>query len=523
MHSARRFADGRHSGVLVPLFSIPSKDSWGIGEIPDLPVLAQWLSTAGLDIVQLLPVNEMADGQSSPYSALSAMAIDPIFISLNHVDEFVAAGGEDSLGPADRRHLAEVRAATTVEYRIVRDLKRRALREAFARFKTTEERRHTARAAALGAFKARESWWLDDYALFRALHGEQQLRHWTEWPAGLRDRDATALAEARDRLADDILYYAWLQWVADEQWQRTRAACGTVGIFGDFPFNVAGDSADVWARQHEFRVDASVGVPPDAFSATGQDWGLPAYRWDVMAPEYEWLQQRARRCTELYDGFRVDHLVGFYRTFVRERDGRTHFLPPEEPDQLTQGERILELLQQSGARIFVEDLGTVPDFVRQSLVRQAMPGLKVLRWERAWNREGQPFHDPARYPSISVAISGTHDTESLAEWWDAADPQERARVAEIPALREARVQPNHAFSSTVRDALLNALFGSGSDILLLPIQDVFGWRDRVNTPAVVHDDNWSWRLPWPVDDISIDQQAQERAQFLRSLCTQHRR
>jgi 4-alpha-glucanotransferase len=523
MDSASRFASGRHAGVLVPLFSIPSKESWGIGEIPDIPGFAHWLATAGLDIVQLLPVNEMADGQSSPYSALSAMAIDPIFISLAHVDEFIAAGGEDSLDPYDRQRLAEVRAAERVAYRTVRDLKRRALQAAFARFQVLEDRQHTARAGLFEAFRIRESWWLDDYALFRALHQEQGLRHWIEWTPGIRDRDASALDEARERLAAEIVYYAWLQWIADEQWQRTRATCGAVGIFGDFPFAVSGDSADVWARQHEFRVDASVGVPPDAFSATGQDWGLPAYRWDVMAPDYEWLQQRARRCTELYDGFRIDHLVGFYRTFVREPDGRTHFVPPDEPEQLAQGERILDLLQQSGARIFVEDLGTVPDFVRQSLARQNVPGLKVLRWEREWNVEGQPFHDPAIYPSTSVAISGTHDTESLAEWWDASEPDERARAAEIPALRDAGIQPDSAYSDTLRDALLNALFGSGSDVLLLPVQDVFGWRDRVNTPAVVNDENWSWRLPWPVEDISIDPQAQERAEFLRGLCRRYRR
>lgn len=524
MASADRFAAGRHAGALVPLFSIPSKDSWGIGEIPDLPLFARWLAAAGLDIVQLLPVNEMADGQSSPYSALSAMAIDPIFIALGDVDEFVAAGGEASLGAEDRERLAHARAADTVEYAVVRDLKRRALRAAFERFAAVEWAPRRPRARAFIDFCTREAWWLDDYALFRALHDEQELRYWTEWPADIRDREAAAMAAARERLATDVLYHAWLQWAADEQWQRTRAACGSVGIFGDFPFMVSGDSADVWARQHEFRVDASVGVPPDAFSATGQDWGLPAYRWDVTAPgEYEWLQQRARRCTELYDGFRVDHLVGFYRTFVRERDGRTHFIPPDEPAQLAQGERILQLLEQSGDRIFVEDLGTVPDFVRESLVGQGIAGLKVLRWERDWHAEGHPFHDPAGYPAVSVAISGTHDTETLAEWWDGAGIEERVRAVEIPALRAAGVQPGDPFSDAVRDALLHALFGAGSDIVLVPVQDAFGWRDRVNTPAVVHDDNWSWRLPWPVEDLSIDPAAAERAAFLRSLARRYRR
>ena len=137
--------------------------------------------------MQLLPVNEMADGQSSPYSALSAMAIDPIYISLEDLEEFAAAGGEDSLSPEAREQLAKARSAPTVQYNIVRDLKRRALREAFVRFTAFERNRQTLRAGAFDAFRAREAWWLDDYALFRALHDEQQRRYWIEWEPGLRE------------------------------------------------------------------------------------------------------------------------------------------------------------------------------------------------------------------------------------------------------------------------------------------------------------------------------------------------
>jgi hypothetical protein len=251
-----------------------------------------------------------------------------------------------------------------------------------------------------------------------------------------------------------------------------------VGIFGDFPFMVSADSADVWARQDEFDVDVSVGVPHDAFSDTGQDWGLPGYRWDVMAPGgYEWLRQRVRRCTELYDGFRIDHLVGFYRTYVKAQDGTSAFWPEDEGEQLAQGERLIEVFGSTGARIIAEALGTVPDFVRESLDRQRVPGMKVLRWEREWEAEGKPFRDPAAYPADSVAIAGTHDTETMAEWWDEAEAEERRAAAEIPALKAAGIDPSADYSDAVRDALVEALFASGSDILLIPIQDIFGWRD----------------------------------------------
>jgi 4-alpha-glucanotransferase len=286
---------------------------------------------------------------------------------------------------------------------------------------------------------------------------------------------------------------------------------------------VSTHSADVWARQHEFRLDASVGTPPDAFAADGQDWGLPVYRWEVMERNgYEWIRQRIRRCVELFDGFRIDHLVGFYRTFVREPRG-SHFTPADEPSQLAQGERLMRLFVDSGARIIAEDLGLVPDFVRDSLARLRIPGLKVLRWERRWHDEGQPFIRPADYPTESVAISGTHDTETLAEWWDSAAPEERRLCAELPELREAGCMPGSPFSAATRDALVELLVGARSNFVILPVQDVFGWRDRVNTPGVVNDENWTWRLPWRVDELMSQPEAQERARFLRTLSRRYQR
>jgi 4-alpha-glucanotransferase len=460
----------------------------------------------------------MEEGQNSPYSALSAMAIDPVFIALRDVEEFGEAGGEAALDPADRERLAAVRASDTVDFRTVRALKRLAFHLAFHVFRERHYASGSPRAAAFKEFVESERWWLEEYALFRALHDEHHACYWRDWEPELRHREPAALDRARQRLEDAILYYQYLQWLADMQWRRARKDCGRVGIFGDFPFMVSGHSADVWSRQHQFRIDASVGVPPDAFSETGQDWGLPVYRWDALQQDdYAWLRQRARRCTDLYDGFRVDHLVGFYRTYVRERDGRKYFTPADEPAQTAQGECVLALLRERGARIIAEDLGVVPDFVRASMARIHVAGLKVLRWEREWHAPGQPFRRPAEYPAESVAISGTHDTETLAEWWDGADWTERHLCSEIPGLREAGCTADRSFDDRIRDALLQALFSAGSDILILPFQDLFGWRDRVNVPAVVNDENWTWRLPWPLDDLMDLPLARERAEFLRSL------
>jgi 4-alpha-glucanotransferase len=510
--------------MLVPLFSIPSQASWGIGEIPDLVPLAAWLRAAGLRFLQLLPINEMEQGQSSPYSAISAMAIDPIFIAVHDVEELHNDDAESGLTEKQRERLATARASRTVDYAAVRELKSRAFGKAFERFRAIHQKGAGPRAAAFLAFKTREDWWLAEYALFRALHYEQKGRYWLDWPTPLRDRDAAALRGARERLADRILFYEYLQFLADEQWQRARAGCGEIGIVGDFPFMVSSHSADVWSRQDEFRVDLSVGVPPDAFSETGQDWGLPAYRWDVMAREgYTWLDRRSRRCTDLFDGFRVDHLVGFYRTFVRDREGHKCFVPAEEPKQLAQGERLLQLFASHGATIVAEDLGTVPDFVRESMARLGVPGLKVFRWEREWDQPEQPFRDPVNYPEASVAISGTHDTESMAEWWENATDDERRAVAEVPFLRDAGLEPAPAWSDRTRDLLIETLFASQSNLVILAVQDVFGWRDRINTPASVGEQNWTWRLAAPIDRVTSDPPFVERAAFLRRLSAKYGR
>jgi 4-alpha-glucanotransferase len=519
----RRFNSGRHAGVLVPLFSIPSRRSWGIGELPDLVPLSRWLESAGFDFVQFLPLNEMQEGQSSPYSALSAMAIDPILIAVEDVHEWVVAG-DDALGPDDRAALDRVRQASRVDYVTVRALKNRALRRAFAWFADNLWGTGDRRDRALGDFEDRERWWLDDYTLFRALHDENGGRHWREWEPGLRDREPSALDDARRRLEWQIRYYAYLQWIADEQWQRARMEAAPVGVFGDFPFMVSGHSADVWSRQQDFDLDCSVGTPPDAFSATGQDWGLPAYRWDVVAAGgFGWLRARTRRSSDLYDGFRIDHLIGFYRTFVRRPDGSNGFVPFDEPAQRYQGEQLLSVFAEGGASLIGEDLGTVPDFLRVSLAERGIPGMKVMRWERNWHADGHPFHDVTSYSDVSVATSGTHDTETMAEWWDRASVYERQCVLALPIMRDAGLSPEAPFSDRTRDVLLEVLFAAGSRLLIVPVQDLFGWRDRINTPALVNDQNWTWRLPGPVDALMTDSGAAERAGFLRDLAARYGR
>jgi 4-alpha-glucanotransferase len=509
---------GRHAGVVVPLFSMPSTRSWGIGEIPDVAPMADWLHAAGQDLLQLLPLCEMTPGGNSPYSALSAMALDPIFISLAELEDFAAIGGEENLDEEERALLARIRAKPLVDYHAVRELKMPALRAAFQRFQEAEWRPRSARGRALGAYVEQQAWWLDDFALFRALHARHSGLPWTSWSEGLKSRHPEALARARKDLAEEILFAQYLQWVLETQWRRARERASSVAMIGDMSFTVGWDSADVWSHRDSFDMTVTVGTPPDAFSAAGQDWGLPAYRWDTLrALDFGWLRQRARRHADLYDLCRIDHVVGLYRTYVHPVDGRPpEFVPAEVAEQLALGEQILRVFTAEGLPIIAEDLGTIPDFVRASLARHGIPGYRVLRWERAWKTDGAPFLDPRFYPPASVATSGTHDVDSLAEWWETLPRRDRQQLCRIPALQHLPDALSQSrYTAALRDALLGALFASGSDFVIVPIQDVFGWSEQINRPGTVDEANWTYRLPWPSDRLSVEPEAVERAQALR--------
>jgi 4-alpha-glucanotransferase len=493
---------GREAGLLLPLFSLRSRRDWGIGEIGDMPAFAAWTASAGHRLWQLLPILEMSLGERSPYAALSAFAIDPIYLSMADVEDFVAAGGEEALPPADREALARTRSTRGIDYDAVRRLKRAGLELGFARFETHEQATGSLRAQAFARFREEEQGWLDDYALFRALQETHAGRAWTDWEAPLRDRTPEALAAARTALAGPVRFHAWAQWVVSVQWAAARGAAHSAGVRlkGDWPFMVSKNSADVWPRPDEFDLSSTIGAPPDAFNTDGQDWGLPPYRWEVMARNnYAWLCARAGETAALFDAFRLDHVVGYYRQYLIGADGAGTFQPPPEGAQIGLGERLLTKIIAAGGptEAIGEDLGVVPPFVRRSLTALGIPGYRVLRWET----DGDAFRDPRGYPALSVATTGTHDTSALAVWWEdeLGDDRRRALAAVPPfaALGDADAR----FTPAVHEALLDGLYAAGSRLAVIPFPDAYGGRERINVPATVDDANWSYRLPWTVEEL----------------------
>ncbi len=509
---SHRSSLGRRAGLLLPLSAVrgPRGD---LGSYADAGEIARWLVSAGCTLWQLLPLGEVSPGQDSPYAAASSSALEPVYADLHSLEDL-----SSGLTASEQSRLEVARLAPRVDFEAYRAVKRQALGRAFTNFSREAS---AARRQAFRAFREENRLWLEDYALYRALHDRRQTS-WRSWEKELRDREPQALARARTELSLAIDELCYVQWICDQQWHAGRAAANAQGVkvLGDLPFMVAEDSADVWGLQHLFRFDATVGVPPDEYSADGQDWGLPVPRWDEMRAQGDpWLRQRSRRAAEQFDAFRVDHVVGLYRTYARPIDkSAPYFVPAEEEAQREQGERILLLLGER-AEVLAEDLGTVPDFVRHSLAAQQIPGTKVLRWE---NDRGVP-RDVTLFSPVSLAVTGTHDTESLCAWWEALPTWEREQQLTQAKLAQLRGPEQSGFTPGAKLALLELAYSAASDTLLTPITDALGWRDRMNTPGTVGPHNWTFRLPWRLPELWQAPETVAVAQELAHLAERHGR
>jgi 4-alpha-glucanotransferase len=522
------------AGILVPLFSVRTARSLGIGDIADLPELAKWSVDHGHRLIQLLPLGDLPEGETSPYSAATSFAIDPMYVAIDRLTDVNDEERQALIGPDADNTLARIRGAGNVEYGTVRAIKKRILRAAFERFYVTEWEQNGARAQSLKSFMSEHKAWLDGYALFRALKARYAENWWRGWPAGIRDREPKTLELVSRELGREALLHAYVQWIAHEQWAEARRTVNAMGVqlMGDLPFMVGVDSADVWSGRKDFFVDATLGVPGDAMAPEGQDWGLPAYDWDAMdKDDLAWVRRRAAHMGKIFDRFRVDHLVGYYRMYVRPRDtpekrgGAPFWMPGEEPAQIARGEKVLNALvaaaKSVNAHVIAEDLGTIPPFVRTSLERLSVPGYKVMMWER----DGDVFRDPASYPYVSLATSGTHDTVTMATWWETMPFDERRHaLQEIPALRAvAHTREVDKLTPHVHDALLDALYGAGSELTLLPIQDLWGVKDRINVPGIVGQQNWSWRMPMTIEELRRDEPIARRMTAARDITKKHGR
>jgi 4-alpha-glucanotransferase len=478
----------RRLGAVIPFFSLRREGDWGIGTFGDLAAFAALMKRARVSLVQVLPPHPLGGHETSPYGARSAFALDPLYLDLE-----VLADVPDSVTlRACGSLLPELRNAERVDYARVRACKRRGLLAATTWFLAQGGEG----APAFQAFE--QSAWVKPYARYAALSEAHDGRPWQTWSHGLEPAED---AVKRECIAQ---YFCHAQW---SLMRRALQANGTA-LMGDLPFILGADSADVWGAPHAFRTDASLGCPPDPFSETGQNWSLPAYDFADGKSALNFLRARAARAHELYDAFRVDHVVGYFRMWLwkTERDG--NFDIREELEQAARGKAILALMQAASSTrsVIAEDLGVIPDFVRETLKTLNLPGYRVIPWER----DEQGLRDPRQFPSCSVTTYGTHDTEPLLAWFDAMPTHEQQALCAMSG-SGARMDEH---------ALLKLAVESGSNLTLLLFQEVLGMRERINTPGTVSNANWSLRLPQSIEALGQDSALLERLSRVGELCIQ---
>lgn len=504
----------RSAGILVPLFSLRTADDLGRGEIMQMKPMIDFALGFGHRVIQLLPLDETAPSEASPYTALSVFALDPLYISAAELP------GVGPMALRRARKLVGDGSRSVPRERYV-GAKSELLERAFAAFQSRGRARER---RALDDFIRENSYWIEDYSLFRALKDRFEFRTWEEWPADLARREPDALAAARRELAEGIRKYCFLQFVAHRQWQSVREYARERGAFigGDLAFSPGRDSDAVWAHQESFDLARTIGTPPDAFTEKGQRWGLPMPNWTAMrADGFELWRARVRHARALYDIMRIDHVVGLYRTFCfgsEDPDVPGSFVPETEDEQRAQGEAALRAIKEEApdALLIAEDLGTVPPWVRESLTALGLPGYKVMQWEREWDAPEQPYISPADYPELSLATTGTHDTDALTVWWREQPIEERVRL--VSALKlDGRVNVRAPLGMPVLNLVLEALYAAPSILTVLPIQDLFGWSARINRPGTVTDSNWAYRLPLPLERMGRSRAIAARTHDLREI------
>ncbi len=473
----------RRSGILLHPTSLPGPH--GSGDLgAEAHGFVDWLAEAGQTLWQVLPLGGLGPG-NSPYMSSSAFAGNVLLIDLRELQRrgWLAVDEVEPLAGADARR---VDFAAMVPFR----MQRLALAAGrFARQASAQER------ADLAAFEHAQADWLADYALFMALAEHHAWADWCEWPDGLASREPQALERAHKTHRERIAFWTFCQWCFFGQWAALRAHAHERGvqIVGDMPIFVAYQSADVWAQPQLFELDAGgrptviAGVPPDAFSATGQRWGNPLYRWSEHAKAgYAWWIERVRRSFELVDIVRIDHFRGFaahWEIQASEPTARNgHWVTGP-------GEALFRAIADAlgPLPIIAEDLGVITPDVDALRKAFRFPGMRILQFAWGEGAAAERRFQPHRHESDSVVYTGTHDNDTTLGWWAAADEATRHHLREYLA----------SDGRAVHWDLIRAACASVADTAIHPLQDVLGLgsEGRMNFPGQ-REGWWAWRFEW---------------------------
>ncbi len=457
----------RRGGILLHISSLPSP--YGIGTLgKDAYDFVDFLKVTGMSVWQVLPIGPTSYGDS-PYQSFSTYAGNPYFID---IDTLRSSG---ILREADCRELIRDKDRQYVDYEYLWKTRYSVLRAAF-------RNAYAGLKNKVDSFVGDHSW-LPDYALFSALKNHFGSKAWSEWPQrDIRVREPEAIERYKAILAEDIHFYEFIQYLFFEQWYKLKEYANKKGIqiFGDMPIYVAMDSVDTWGTPEAFLLDGErnptsvAGVPPDHFTADGQLWGNPLYDWKwFKKTNYEWWTGRMRAMFDLFDIVRIDHFIGFANYYAVDAGAKTARCGKWKNGP---GKSLFKVLKQMmpEMRIVAEDLGHVTPKVKNLLKYCGFPGMNVL------------IYEPEHIIPNSVLYTGTHDNDTIIEWWGKKDATERKGLEKYLGL---------SGGYDICEAMIEAVYGSAADLAIIPMQDYLklGGEARMNIPGTVGN-NWKWRM-----------------------------
>ena len=469
----------RASGVLLPVASLPG--AYGIGCFSrEAYEFVDFLKKSGQKYWQILPIGPTGYGDS-PYQSFSTYAGNPYFIDLQElIREGVLQRQECEEADMGSR-------TDSIDYGKLYQERFRLLRKAY-------ERSHVENNWEFAAFTEANRWWLRDYAIFMAVKGLFGGISWDQWPQDIRLRYGYSMDYYQRELYYEIEFYEYIQYLFQKQWQALKLYANEQGIriIGDIPIYVAFDSADAWAHPELFQFDennipvAVAGCPPDGFSATGQLWGNPLYRWEYhRATGYEWWIQRIGYSHQLYDVLRIDHFRGFDEYYTIPYGDKTaqggHW---EKGPGMELMWKIRERI--SNPSIIAEDLGFMTESVRKLVSDSGFPNMKVLEFAFD-SREGADYL-PYNYDKNCVVYTGTHDNETICQWFKTISADDRAFACRYLDYDKETGCPVHW-------AFIRLAQMSVAETCIIPIQDYLGLGEeaRTNQPSTLGK-NWKWRV-----------------------------
>ena len=404
----------KRSGIVVPLFSVYSSRSTGIGDLSDLRLLIDLCRKTGNSVLQLLPMNEVGP-DFCPYDSVSSFALEPMYLSLRDIN------GDRSSNRLDQMAKDfQPKGRSNIDYG-VKAAKLALLREMY-------DRSEGAGPEEYKRFEKENEYWLSDFALFKVIKQDNSGKAWYDWPEKLRQRDPATLGNFTAQRGRDLLFQKWLQWQLCLQFKAAKKYAASKGVFikGDLPILVSRDSADVWAHREFFKLEYDSGAPPDMYCAKGQRWGTCTYNWEkIFADGGVYIKEKLAYAANFYDLIRLDHVVGLFRIWSIpveepvENYGLNGFFDPKDKAVWeANGRKILDfVIKNTNMLLCAEDLGTIPPECPKVLKEFGIPGNDVQRWTKEWEKI-HDFLPPEQYRFLSVTMLSTHDTTNWPAWWE---------------------------------------------------------------------------------------------------------